>query len=70
MGRVVSPESVDWPGLFSRCEHTCFRLETLQRYEEPTEAEAFRSFMAGQEPAVYPGMEAWLALVRAAVSAR
>jgi hypothetical protein len=69
MGRVVPPDSVDWPGLFGRFEHTCFRLETLQRYEEPGESGALRSFLAGQEPAVYPGMEAWLAIVRGAVAA-
>jgi len=69
MGRVVPAGSVDWAGLFGRFEHTCFRLETLQRYDEPGEADAFRSFLAGQEPASYPGKEAWLAIVRAAVTA-
>src|SRR6266487_4396467 len=69
MGRVVPAGSVDWPGLFGRFEHTCFRLETRQRYDEPGEADALRSFLAGQEPASYPGKEAWLAIVRAAVTA-
>ena len=69
MGRVVPPGSVDWPGLFGRFEHTCFRLETRQRYEEPGEAGPLRSFLAGQEPATYPAKEAWLAVVRAGVAA-
>jgi hypothetical protein len=69
MGRVVPPDSVDWPGLFGRFDHTCFRLETLQRYEEPGEADALRSFLAGQEPVIYPEKTAWLAVVRAAVAA-
>lgn len=69
MGRVVPAGSVDWAGLFGRFEHTCFRLETRQRYDEPGEADAFRLFLAGQEPASYPAKEAWLAIVRAAVTA-
>ena len=63
MGRVVPPDSVDWPGLFGRFEHTCFRLETLQRYEEPGEADAVQSFLARQEPVIYPDKAAWLAVV-------
>ena len=69
MGRVVPPDSVDWPGLFGRFEHTCFRLETLQRYEEPGEADAVQSFLARQEPVIYPDKAAWLAVVRASVAA-
>src|SRR6266487_4240278 len=69
MGRVVPAGSVDWPGLFGRFEHTCFRLETRQRYDEPGEADALRSFLVSQDPASYPGKEAWLAIVRAAVTA-
>jgi hypothetical protein len=69
MGRVVPPGSVDWPGLFGRFEHTCFRLETRQQYAEPGEEGPLRSFLAGQEPASYPGKEAWLAVVRAGVAA-
>ena len=69
MGRVVPPGSVDWPGLFGRFEHTCFRLETRQWYAEPAETGALRSFLAGQEPAMYSGKEAWLAVVRAGVAA-
>jgi hypothetical protein len=69
MGRVVPPGSVDWPGLFGRFEHTCFRLETRQQYAEPGEEGPLQSFLAGQEPSSYPDKEAWLAVVRAGVAA-
>jgi hypothetical protein len=69
MRRVVPAHSVNWRGLFDRFEHTCFRLETLQWYEEPAEADALDSFLAGQEPAVYLDKKTWLEFVRAAVAA-
>ena len=69
MGRVVPAGNVDWPGLFGRFEHTCFRLHTRQSYEDPGEADALRSFLAGQVPAIYPGKDEWLAVVRAGVAA-
>jgi hypothetical protein len=69
MGRVVSASRVNWHGLFDRFEHTCFRLATLQRYEEPEEADALDSFLAGRDPAIYPGKKAWLETVSVAVAA-
>jgi hypothetical protein len=69
MGHTIPAGRVKWHRLFDRFEHTCFRLETLQWYDEPGEAGAYESFLAGREPEVYPGKEAWLEVVRAAVAA-
>ncbi len=68
MGRMVPAGEVNWRGLFDRSEHTCFRLQTLQRYDEPGEAGALAAFLAGQEPEVYPGKKAWLELVSTATA--
>ncbi len=69
MGRVVPAASVNWRGLFDRFEHTCFRLQTLQWYDEPGESDALEAFLAGQEPDVYPGKKAWLGIVHGAAAA-
>jgi hypothetical protein len=68
MGRVVPAEKVNWRGLFDRSEHTCFRLQTLQWYDEPAEADALQAFLAGQVPEIYPGKKAWLELVSTAAA--
>lgn len=43
-----------------------FRLETLQTYRAPEEAEMFAAFLAGQsKPPPVPAIEEWTALIRA-----
>ena len=68
MGRTVPAGKVNWHGLFDRSEHTCFRLQTLQWYDEPGEADALEAFLAGQQPEIYPGKKAWLEIIRAATA--
>jgi len=53
--------------LFETFEHTAFRLEVRDRYNEPSEAEPLRKFLAG-EPDDLAWFEDWLALVRAATA--
>lgn len=50
-------------------EHTAYRLELLPAYDEASEAEALASFLAGQEPDIYPGRRSWLERVRDAKGA-
>jgi hypothetical protein len=52
--------------LFESFEHTAFRLEVRDRYNEPSEAESIRRFLAGEPENVYDHFQEWLALVRAA----
>ncbi len=68
MGRTVPAGKVNWRGLFDRSEHTCFRLQTLQWYDEPGEADALEAFLAGQQPEIYPGKKSWLEITRAAAA--
>jgi hypothetical protein len=42
--------------------HTAYRLETLQAYQEPTEAVALVAWSVGQEPQPHPGKQQWLSL--------
>src|SRR5437879_1085225 len=53
--------------LFETFEHTAFRLEVRDRYNEPSEADPLRTFLAG-EPDDLAWFEDWLALVRAATA--
>jgi hypothetical protein len=53
--------------LFDTFEHTAFRLEVRDRYNDPDEAEPLRKFLAG-EPDDLAWFEDWLALVRAATA--
>jgi hypothetical protein len=68
MGRVIPAGEVNWRGLFDRSEHTWFRLQTRQWYDEPGEADALAAFLTGQEPEIYPGKKTWLEMVRAAAA--
>lgn len=59
VGNTATPE---WEQLFTGFAHSAFRLETLQHYTEPDEAEAFARFQRGQDPQV--DLSWWLALAR------
>jgi len=49
MGRVIEADDWDaWLKLFE-FRHSAYRLETLQTYAEPEEAEAVARFLAGEE---------------------
>ncbi|MUL42045.1 hypothetical protein FZ103_12805 [Streptomonospora sp. PA3] len=49
--------------LFAEFRSTVFRLETLQRYEAPTEKAAFQNFLAGDIPGS-PDLDDWHAELR------
>jgi hypothetical protein len=53
---------------FSRFEHSAFRLETLDRYTVPDEAQPFRRFLAG-EPHDPSWRDPWAGFVREAATA-
>jgi hypothetical protein len=54
--------------LLAGFEHTAYRLELLDAYDEGSEAAAQASFAAGREPDIYPGKRGWLEKVRAAAA--
>lgn len=58
--RIPSTASPEWAELFTSFTHSAFRLETLQHYAEPAEAEAFARFRTGKEPDL--DMSWWLGL--------
>lgn len=62
-----SIDRAEFGALFERYEHTAFRLETRDRYNEPYTAEALRRYLAG-EPIDYSEREPWGDKVRAAVA--
>ena len=69
MGRLLSPSGPELRRLLTGFRHTAFRLETLQRYAMPYEAEPLRRFLAGEPPPEDPDKEQWLRRVRAAAAA-
>ena len=46
--------------------YTAYRLELLDWYDEPAEADAFATWQAGGQPAIYRGKRDWQATVRRA----
>lgn len=68
MSSYLERGSPEYRSLFDGFEHTAYRLETLQCYRDDDEAEALRSFLAGEPPGPYPGKDRWTARVRAAVA--
>jgi hypothetical protein len=46
--RQIEPFSPEFADLFTSFQHTAFRLETLQRYNDPGEAEALQRFLDGE----------------------
>ncbi|MFC4056185.1 DUF6879 family protein [Actinomadura syzygii] len=53
--------------LFTSFEHTAFRLEVRDRYDEAYENESLRRFVAG-EPDDLPWMQDWLTMIRGATT--
>jgi hypothetical protein len=66
---MLPPGSPEFSGLFDAFQHTAYRLEALQEYREPTEAEALEAFTCGRVPTIYPGKAAWVSFVSAASAA-
>lgn len=52
----------EWAALLTGFTRSAFRLETLQHYTAPDEAEAFARFRAGQDPAI--DLSWWTELAR------
>ncbi|MFC1419364.1 DUF6879 family protein [Streptacidiphilus cavernicola] len=49
--------------MFRTFKHTAYRLETLDHYKSPNEAEALRQFVAG-EPVELDWFQNWLTMIR------
>lgn len=64
---ITSTASPEWTRLFTTFTRSAFRLEGLQHYAEPDEAEAVARFCAGQDPEV--DLSWWLGLARGHTSA-
>jgi hypothetical protein len=60
--RFIEP-GASFADLFYAFEHTAFRLEVRDRYDESYENESLRKFLAG-EPDDLSWMQDWLAMVR------
>jgi hypothetical protein len=54
--------------LFDTFEHTAFRLEVRDRYNEPYEAESLQKFLAGEPEYIDDSFQDWLDLVQAATA--
>jgi hypothetical protein len=54
--------------LFETFEHTAFRLEVRDRYNEPYEAESLQKFLAGEPEYIDDSFQDWLDLVQAATA--
>ncbi len=55
--------------LFDTFEHTAFRLEVRDRYNEPSEVESLRKFLAGEpEDLDDGGFQDWLDMVKASTA--
>lgn len=67
ISRITSTSSPEWVALFTGFTRSAFRLEGLQHYAEPAEAEAVARFLAGQDPQV--DLSWWLGLVKGHISA-
>jgi Family of unknown function (DUF6879) len=65
--QITSTASPQWARLFTAFTRSAFRLEGLQHYAEPGEAEAFARFCAGQVPQV--DLSWWLGLARGHICA-
>jgi hypothetical protein len=62
-GQKMALDSPVLAGLFRSYEHTAFRLEVLQGYEDPDEEGMLREFLAGGMPDPDPGLVAWCQLI-------
>lgn len=63
--RVLTDD--EFGAIFDNFEHTAFRLEVRDRYDEPYENESLHKFLAG-EPDDLPWMQEWLDMIRAAMA--
>lgn len=71
MGTCFSSlEDDEFNRLFLDFRYTCYRLETLQRYDVSYEREEYRRFLAGEAQGASPGIAGWIeGTVSKAVSA-
>jgi hypothetical protein len=58
----------EWSSMFRSFARTAFRLETLQAYAEPSEAEAFALFLKGDPPPPL-WMSEWCSMVKSHIAA-
>jgi hypothetical protein len=58
--RIGSTDDAEWAALFTGFQRSAYRLEGLQHYAEPDEAEAFARFLNGEDPKL--DMSWWLSL--------
>jgi hypothetical protein len=61
----VTPGSPEWRRLFDGFQHSAFRWEGCQQYED----EAVGAFLAGDPKPPMPGKDRWIARVRSACAA-
>src|SRR5215470_9013461 len=59
---ITSLASLEWAALFTSFRRSAFRLEGLQHYSVPDEAEAFARFRADKDPKV--DLSWWLGLAK------
>jgi Family of unknown function (DUF6879) len=64
---IITPRSPDYWRVFDGFQHTAFRWEGRQDYED--EPEPLRCFLAGEPKPPMPGKERWVARVQAACAA-
>jgi hypothetical protein len=67
--RIESLDDPEFGRLFTRFEHTAYRLETLQVYDVGYEDESFRHFLAGRADPPDQAKNEWTAMIRDAVRA-
>lgn len=69
MGRRIETLGDEFMELFTRFEHTAYRLETLQVYDVGYEDEPMRQFLAGGPMPGDPSKNEWCTLIRESVAA-
>jgi hypothetical protein len=62
--RELEPTNPEYHALFDRAQHSVFRLELLQHYADPDEAEAIRRWQAGEPVQRHSDADWWAELVR------
>jgi hypothetical protein len=66
--RIESVTSAEFDELFTRFEHTAYRLETLQQYDVSYEEESYAVFLAGHPAPTDAAKNEWTNMIAAAAS--
>ncbi len=69
MAKRLQPGSTEYTALFDGFEHTAYRLETLQRYQQDDETEPLQRFLADEDQPHDPAKDRWVARIAAATAA-